>query len=116
RRGRSRLGLVWFLMAVAGFVTLGALARMGLLTGTQWGTIGAVFGLHSLIKFWAAWEASRRFAEDRRSGALELLLTSPIGEDYILKGWMIGLKRRFLGPLALLLAGDVMLLFFGFAS
>ena len=36
------------------------------------------FGLHLLLKAWVAIEASRRLSEDRQSGALELLLVTPL--------------------------------------
>jgi len=65
-----------------------------------------VYALHALVKCWIAWEASRRFAEDKRSGALELLLTTPLGSRRILSGWLMGLRRRFLGPVAMLFALD----------
>jgi len=68
-----------------------------------------VYFLHALVKCWVAWEASRRFAEDRRSGALELLLTTPLNDRAILMGWLLGLKRRFMGPMILLLGLDLLL-------
>jgi ABC-type transport system involved in multi-copper enzyme maturation permease subunit len=67
----------------------------------------AVYALHAVVKCWVAWEASRRIAEDKRSGALELLLTTPLGERPVLAGWLIGLKRRFLWPFVTLCALDV---------
>jgi ABC-type transport system involved in multi-copper enzyme maturation permease subunit len=69
----------------------------------------AVYLLHAAAKCWVTWEASRRFAEDRQSGALELLLTTPLSERAVIAGWLIGLKRRFLGPILLLFALDVQL-------
>jgi ABC-type transport system involved in cytochrome c biogenesis permease component len=68
-----------------------------------------VYFLHASVKCWVAWEASRRFAEDRRSGALELLLTTPLNDRAILMGWLVGLKRRFIGPVILLLGMDLLL-------
>ncbi len=68
---------------------------------------GAVYVLHVTVKCWVAWEASRRFAEDKRSGALELLLTTPIDERAVLVGWLLGLKRRFLAPVTVLFMLDM---------
>jgi len=68
-----------------------------------------VYALHAAMKCWVAWEAGRRFAEDRRSGALELLLVTPLSERAILAGWLTGLKRRFAGPVAMLLSLDFLL-------
>jgi ABC-type transport system involved in multi-copper enzyme maturation permease subunit len=67
---------------------------------------GAVYGLHVIVKWWVAWEASRRFAEDKRSGAIELLLTTPLNERALLVGWLLGLKRRFLAPVLAIFALD----------
>src|SRR5436190_1904014 len=61
------------------------------------------------MKCWVAWEAGRRFAEDGRGGALELLLVTPLSERAILAGWLTGLKRRFAGPVAMLLSLDFLL-------
>src|SRR5439155_6075187 len=68
-----------------------------------------VYALHAAMKCWVAWEAGRRFAEVRRSGALELLLVTPLSERAILAGWLTGLKRRFAGPVAMLLSLDFLL-------
>ena len=68
-----------------------------------------VYGLHAAMKGWVAWEATRRFSEDRRNGSLELLLVTPLSERAILAGWLKGLIRRFVGPVALLLSFDWLL-------
>jgi ABC-type Na+ efflux pump permease subunit len=67
---------------------------------------GAVYVLHVVVKCWVAWEASRRFAEDKRSGALELLLTTELSERAILVGWLLGLKRCLLAPILMVFALD----------
>jgi hypothetical protein len=76
----------------------------------------AIYAMDSAMKCWVAWEASRRLAEDRRSGALELLLVSPLSERAILVGWLMGLKRRFAGPMATLLSLDFLLWWAGAGS
>jgi ABC-type Na+ efflux pump permease subunit len=48
-------------------------------------------------------------AEDRRHGALELLLSTPLTVRDLLRGQLLALKRQFLGPVALVLV--VFLLF-----
>jgi len=42
--------------------------------------------LHAVLKFWVAWEASRRFSEDRRNGTLELLVSTPLSVATLLRG------------------------------
>ena len=60
------------------------------------------FGLHLLIKVQMAVEASRRMNLDRQSGALELLLVTPVRVESILEGQMKALWRHFRVPMLLL--------------
>jgi ABC-type Na+ efflux pump permease subunit len=66
--------------------------------------------LQSFFKYQVAAEACRRFAEDRRSGALELLLSTPLTAAEIVRGQRLALARIFAGPLAALLAAEALLL------
>jgi ABC-type transport system involved in multi-copper enzyme maturation permease subunit len=61
------------------------------------------YGLHLIIKALIAAEASRRINEDRQSGALELLLVTPLPVRAILSGQMQALRHHFKGPVAVLL-------------
>jgi hypothetical protein len=65
--------------------------------------------LNLLIKFWFALEAGRCLAEDRRQGALELLLSTPLTVKDLLHGQLLALRRQFEGPVAVVLV--VFLLF-----
>jgi hypothetical protein len=49
-----------------------------------------------------AWVASRFFVDARRTGELELLLTTPVGTNTIVSAQWQSLKRRLYGPLALM--------------
>ena len=49
--------------------------------------------MHSVLKYQAASQAGRMLAGKRRSGELELLLTTPYGEDEVLRGCLLELKR-----------------------
>ena len=62
------------------------------------------FALHVVCKLLLVMEATRQLSEDRRSGALELLLVSPLRESEILAGVSKAVTRRFLGW-GLILAG-----------
>jgi ABC-type transport system involved in cytochrome c biogenesis permease component len=55
------------------------------------------------LKFWIASEASRPLNEDRRSGALELLLSAPLSVDEILRGQFLALQRQFGWAIAVIL-------------
>src|SRR5205085_2319460 len=81
-----------------------------------WGVTVCAFGLHwrgNLLKMWPpakAWgfvlkmlvavQASRFFIEARHSGALEVLLCTPLKNRDIIKGQFLALKRLFGWPLA----------------
>jgi ABC-type Na+ efflux pump permease subunit len=59
--------------------------------------------LFGIFKIWMASQCTRRLIEDRRSGALELLLTTPLTSREIVGGLLIATRRQFLLPGALLL-------------
>jgi hypothetical protein len=58
----------------------------------------AVF-LNSTFKLWITLEAGQRLGEDRRSGAFELLLATPLTVADILRGQWLALRRQFFKPL-----------------
>jgi len=58
-------------------------------------------------------QASRFFAEARRTGALELLLCTPLTTEEIVKGHWLTLRRRFLAPVAAMVGLVLLLLVFG---
>jgi len=57
-----------------------------------------------ILKVWVAIEASHRFNHDRHSGALELLLSTPLDVAEIVRGQLQALKRQFLWPAVSVLA------------
>lgn len=56
------------------------------------------------LKYWIAVESGRALSEDRRSGAFELLLATPLSEEAIVRGQRLALWRQFGGPAAAVLA------------
>jgi hypothetical protein len=54
--------------------------------------------LHLCLKFWVASEACQKLGPDHRSGALELLLSTPLTVAEMLRGQMLTLRRQFLWP------------------
>ena len=70
-----------------------------------------VFGIHQVLKILIATEASRRLSEDYRSGALELLLVSPLPISRIIAGQCAALKSIFKAPIALVLLANAALWF-----
>jgi ABC-type transport system involved in multi-copper enzyme maturation permease subunit len=59
--------------------------------------------LNLMLKAWVAAEAGRQLAEDRKLGALELLLSTPMTIHDIFRGQLLALRRQFLTPLLLVL-------------
>ena len=53
------------------------------------------YGLHALYKLAIVAESARRLVEDRRSGALELLLSTPLPVQFILRGQMQATSRTW---------------------
>jgi ABC-type transport system involved in multi-copper enzyme maturation permease subunit len=73
------------------------------------GTTGAILAL--LTWFWTALRAPSAFAEAKQNGSLELLLTTPITVDSILKGHWLALWKTIQVPvysLSLLLLASVL--------
>ena len=68
--------------------------------------------LHTMVKLWLASEACRPLNESRRSGALELLLSTPLPVGEILCGQLLALKRQFGWAVAVVLLAD-MVMFLG---
>jgi ABC-type transport system involved in cytochrome c biogenesis permease component len=64
------------------------------------------FACHLAVKWQVAVEASRRFSEDRQSGALELLLVSPLSIERLLEGQRRALLGTFVAPLVLALLSN----------
>jgi hypothetical protein len=67
--------------------------------------------VHFIFKVWLASEACRCFAEDRRSGGLELLLTTPLGAEQIIRGQRKALWRQFAGPVAVVFIVEMFYMF-----
>ena len=104
---------VWlFLLAVAGVWGWGLIVYPD-----DWPNPGSyvvtALLLHSVLKNWLASMACRRFAADRHSGALELLLATPISVREILRGQRLALWRQFAGPALVVAVVDFGFLFAG---
>lgn len=61
---------------------------------------------HLVLKMWIASEAPRQFLEDRRSGGIELLMSTPMTVTEILDGQMKAMRWLFQGPVLVVLAVD----------
>jgi hypothetical protein len=102
-RTSAKPSVIWaFLILLAGIWCWGwwSFRREWLNPGVYVGTAVLVnFGL----KCWFASEAARVLAESRRIGSLELLLSTPLTVEEILRGQWLALRRQFLGPVVAVL-------------
>ena len=105
------------LLTLALLVMICAAILAGVLFGPAWMKAPAapvtILLLHGVLKFQAVAQSSRMLAGKRRSGELELLLTTPCDEDEILRGCLLQLKRSLFWPALFALAVDLALLIFG---
>jgi ABC-type transport system involved in multi-copper enzyme maturation permease subunit len=112
-RHRTKPFAVWMFLAACG-----AAWSLGLIFERRdWQDEGAyvltALIVHTVLKFWVATEASRRFSLDQQSGALELLLSTPMPVQQMIRGQMMGLERQFAAPVLVVLLADFIFLFTG---
>ena len=69
----------------------------------------AVVLCHYLLKFAVAAEACHALGSERRLGTLEPLLVTPAGEEVIVRGQLLALKRRYAFPVLLVLGFQALL-------
>jgi ABC-type transport system involved in cytochrome c biogenesis permease component len=112
-RHRTKPFAVWTLLGAIAFVwTLGLIFNPH-----DWKDDAAYIWtaviVHTVLKFWVVTEACRRFSLDRQSGALELLLSTPITVKEIVRGQWMALERQFAGPVFVVLVADFVFLLAG---
>lgn len=105
-RDRIKPTIVWGV-----FGLLGALWLWGFLENRRDWTDASMhfltmFVCQLILKIWVAMEACHRFGEDRQSGALELLLATPMSVARLVEGQLLALRRQFAGPVLLVLTVD----------
>ena len=106
-RDRAKTSSVWLLLVAGGFAWAWGLWKYP----RQWDDEGMfVFSAmitHAILKIWLATEATRQLGMDRRSGALELLLSTPISVRQILSGQLWSLWKQFGPPSVVVLLTDL---------
>jgi ABC-type Na+ efflux pump permease subunit len=109
-RARLKPALVWGVLGLLACGWLWGLAkfRHEWLTVEFYSATGSL--LNIMLKLWFASEAGRQLIEDRKRGALELLLSTPLTVSEILRGQRLALQRQFLGPVLAVLAVDTVLM------
>jgi ABC-type Na+ efflux pump permease subunit len=64
-------------------------------------------GVNFLLKTWIASQACHCLAEARRNNALEMLLSTPLTVDQIIRGQILSLRRIFLLPILIILGLEI---------
>ncbi len=108
--GEHQKFYLWLLVTLAGGAGL-----IGWIAGGGSQRVGLVIfvcaeALHFALAVWVASQASHMFPDARDSGALELLLATPLGTGEIVEGHFQALRRLFFGPVAALVAMEAILI------
>jgi ABC-type transport system involved in multi-copper enzyme maturation permease subunit len=110
--GRHRLkpALVWGALGLGTCVWVWGAFRWGEDWLNELTYVFTAVVLHLTFKFWVASEACLRLGPDHRSGALELVLSTPLTVREILRGQMLALRRQFFWPVLLVVGLDFVFL------
>lgn len=101
-RNRLKPAYVWAVLGVgAVFWLWGSVTVDGWFDEGNYFITGLILAI--LFKYWVALEAAHRFNHDRQSGALELLLSTPLEVPEIIHGQLQALKRQFFWPVVITL-------------
>ncbi len=95
--------IVSFVCIAAGFGFIAAQGKAAAL----WTIFACMIVLHLVLATWVAFEACNSFAEARSTGAMELLLSTPMTVRQILRGQHLALRELFLGPIVLLVSVEL---------
>lgn len=96
-RQQLKRNLLWGLSGLTLVIWLGTRVLWSWQFWSAGTTLLVGFFLQAMLKWLAASEAAWRLAQDRRTGALELLLTTGLGQEQIVRGQMQAMRRLF-GP------------------
>jgi ABC-type transport system involved in multi-copper enzyme maturation permease subunit len=109
-RDRSKSVFVWAILIAGGAVWAWGLWKYPRTWKDEGTFVFSAMLTHGLLKVWLATEATRQLGFDRRSGALELLLSTPITITQIVRGQLLSLWRQFGPPSILVLLTDLVFL------
>lgn len=108
-RDRKPVLFTWIGMGVIGIVWAWGLLELG----DEWfeGIVAlwTMFFAAFWLKLGLATVACRHLHEHRRTGALELLLSTPLTPDRIIQGHLVGLRRLFSSSVLMVLAASCLL-------
>jgi ABC-type transport system involved in multi-copper enzyme maturation permease subunit len=101
----------WLWLVVSAVAVIGVASWLGSLNNKSalWAIFGCFIAVHLALAVWVGFEACNSFAEARGSGAMELLLSTPLHVRQILRGQHLALREIFLKPILLLLGIELCL-------
>lgn len=108
-----RVKYMWFILGVFVLVWLVGFVCAPRLWLDWETTAFFAFFLNGSLKLLLAAEAPRQLAEDRKSGSLELILSTPLAERDVLSGYAQAIQRQFAKPIALVIVAEFLLLWLG---
>jgi len=114
-RERWKPSYVWFYLAAVSATWFWGWHKYSDVMFDRKTLIPTVLLFQVFLKIWVISEACSRLAEDRRSGALELLLSTPLTVRDILRGQWLALYRQFGIPLTSVLVIEFLVLRKSFA-
>lgn len=108
-RSQARRWFPWILLAVLGVVWV----FLRTVAGRDWndvpGWIATSLVVHFCLKMWLASEAPRVFHDERRSGGMELLLTTGLPTRDFIHGRVLALRHLYFGPLVAVTVLDLVM-------
>jgi hypothetical protein len=112
-RPRVRPLLTWGVLVCATLVWLGIGIKYPRDMFNEAMFVVMVLVWNGIIKVWVASESTRQIAMDRRSGSIELLLSTPLTVRDITHGLWLALRRQFGAPLLVVLVAECLLMVLG---
>jgi hypothetical protein len=109
RRDNTRRSL-WIIVSIAAAIALGVWGWGQGDATIGWCLFGGAVALHFIINVWVASEACYSFADARSSGAMELLLSTPLTVRQIVRGQQLAIKDLFFRPVLALVVVETLLM------
>ena len=101
----------WLWLTISAVAIFGVTSWLGSVNSKAalWAIFGCFIAVHLALAVWVGFEACNSFADARSTGAIELLLSTPLQVGQILRGQHLALREIFLKPILLLLGIELCL-------
>jgi ABC-type transport system involved in multi-copper enzyme maturation permease subunit len=103
-RDRLKPGYAWFFIASMVLIWCGGYIQHQDVMFDFYPLVPTVVLVHSFLKVWVVAEVCHRVIEDRKNGAFELLLSTPLTTSHIVEGQQMAVIRQFAKPVLALCA------------